>query len=82
MLARLPALVLVALGAVDALPAHEPEPLAPKSQSSSINLAEPWHFWHVDVLAPVLIFLRPHMRHSNFFRQLPLASQLMPHSFH
>ena len=29
MLARLPALALVALGAVDALPAHEPEPLAP-----------------------------------------------------
>ena len=29
MLARLPALALVALGAVDALPVHEPEPLAP-----------------------------------------------------
>ena len=29
MLARLSALALVALGAVDALPVHEPEPLAP-----------------------------------------------------
>jgi hypothetical protein len=38
MLARLPTLALVALGAVDALPVHEPEPLAPPNQHHAAHV--------------------------------------------
>ena len=46
MLARLPALALVALGAVDALPVHEPEPLAPAHQHHAAHV----HAKHGSVL--------------------------------
>ena len=46
MLARLPALALVALGAVDALPVHEPEPLAPHHHHDAAHV----HAKHGSVL--------------------------------
>ena len=38
MLARLPALALIALSAVDALPVREPEPLAPPHQHHAAHV--------------------------------------------
>ena len=46
MLARLSALALVALGAVDALPVHEPEPLAPPHHHDAAHV----HAKHGSVL--------------------------------